>query len=328
MTLARRAIAAFSLTPALLLSVLTASPATAQPAYPTRPVKIIVPIPAGQATDILARVAADQLSRALGQPFIVENRAGAGTTMGTDFVSRSAPDGYTLIMATSGGFAVAPALYAKLPYDPVRDFAPITNLGTVTQTLVTSASAPWNNLQQFMQAAGTKSMNYASAGVGSTSHLTTEAFMHQAGITMTHIPFKGAADAQPRVIAGEVEVMFDALPAVLPQVRAGKLKVLGVGSAQRTPLLPEAPTIAEQGLKGFEAVGWIGIAAPAKTPAPILDKLNAELRHIMATPEMREKLKTLNFTPAEGSREEFGMFIGAEIAKWGAVARDAKIKPE
>ena len=230
--------------------------------------------------------------------------------------------------ATSAGFAAAPALYAKLPYDPVRDFAPVSNVGLVIQTLVARREAPFDNLQQFIAKAKDGTMNYASAGNGSTSHLTTEMFLSQAGLQAVHVPFKGAAEAQPQLIGGQVQFMFDALPAVLPQVRAGKLKVIGVGSAQRTPLLPEAPTLAEQGLKGFEAVGWIGLAAPAKTPDAVLDKLNQALHRAMATPEMQEKLKTLSFTPAADTREHFGRFIAAEIVKWGQAAKNAHIAPQ
>ena len=302
--------------------------AHAQADYPSRPVRLIVPIAAGQATDILARLVAEQLSRSLGQPFVVENKAGAGTTIGTDFVAKAAPDGYTLVMATSAGFAAAPALYARLPYDPVRDFAPVSNVGLVIQTLVARREAPFDNLPQFIAKAKGGSMNYASAGNGSTSHLTTEMFLSQAGLQAVHVPFKGAAEAQPQLIGGQVQFMFDALPAVLPQVRAGKLKVIGVGSAQRTPLLPEAPTLAEQGLKGFEAVGWIGLAAPAKTPDAVLDKLNQAVHRAMATPEMQEKLKTLSFTPAADTREHFGRFITAEIVKWGQAAKNAHIAPQ
>ncbi|MDR6537110.1 tripartite tricarboxylate transporter substrate binding protein [Variovorax soli] len=300
----------------------------AQADYPSRPVRLIVPIAAGQATDILARVVAEQLSRSLGQPFVVENKAGAGTTIGTDFVAKAPPDGYTLLMATSAGFAAAPALYAKLPYDPVRDFAPISNVGLVIQTMVASREAPFDNVQEFIAKAKAGSMSYASAGNGSTSHLATEMFLHQAGVEAVHVPFKGAAEAQPQLIGGQVQFMFDALPAVLPQVRAGKLKVIGVGSAQRTPLLPEAPTLAEQGLKGFEAVGWIGLAAPAKTPHAVLDKLNKEVQRALATPEMQERLKALSFTPAADTREHFAAFIASEIGKWGQAAKNARIAPQ
>ncbi|SDC28085.1 Tripartite-type tricarboxylate transporter, receptor component TctC [Variovorax sp. CF079] len=323
----RRAFCFFSLP--LLISLPALAPrAQAQADYPNRPVRLIVPIAAGQATDILARLVADQLARSLGQPFVVENKAGAGTTIGTDFVAKAAPDGYTLVMATSAGFAVAPAIYARLPYDPVRDLAPVTNVGLVIQTMVASRDAPFDNLQQFIAKAKSGAMNYASAGNGSTSHLTTEMFLHQAGVPAVHVPFKGAAEAQPQLIGGQVQFMFDALPAVLPQVRAGKLKVIGVGSAERTPLLPEAPTLAEQGLKGFEAVGWIGLAAPAGTPPAVLDKLNQAVGRAMAMPEMQERLKALSFTPAADTREHFGRFIAGEIGKWGQAAKNARIAPQ
>ncbi len=321
---ARRAVTA-----ALLAGLAgTFLPAAAQDNWPSRPVKIIVPVPAGQSTDLIARLVAERLGQALGQPFVVENKAGAGTTIGTEAGARAEPDGYTLVMATSGGLAVAPALYAKLRYSPERDFAPITNLATVIQTLVTRADAPYGTLAEFIARAQGGTLSYGSAGTGSTSHLATEALLQQAKVKATHVPFKGAAEAQPQVIGGQIDFMLDALPAVAPQVKAGRLKAIGVASAQRTPLLPQAPTLAEQGLAGFEAIGWIGLAAPANTPAPILDRLNTEVRRIMATPEVRERLQNMYFTAADGTRDEFAQFIRKEVAKWSAIARQAGIQAQ
>lgn len=321
----RRTLAVAALT---TLASLLAPAALAQDRWPSRPVKLIVPVPAGQSTDLIARLVGERLGQALGQPFVVENRAGAGTTIGTEAGARADPDGYTLVMATSGGMAVAPALYAKLRYAPDRDFAPISNLATVVQTMVTRPEAPFSTLAEFIAQARGGTMNYASAGTGSTSHLATEMFLQQAKVKATHVPFKGAAEAQPQVIGGQIDFMLDALPAVAPQIKAGRLKVIGLSSAQRTPLLPQALTLAEQGLTGFEAIGWIGLAAPAGTPEPILDRLNAEVRRIMATPEMRERLQNMYFIAAEGSREEFARFIGQELVKWRTVAKEAGIQAQ
>ena len=325
MSLTRRTLAT-----ALLASFAAAAApaALAQDNWPNRPVKIIVPVPAGQSTDLIARLVGERLQQALGQPFVVENKAGAGTTIGTEAGARAEPDGYTLVMATSGGMAVAPALYAKLRYSPERDFAPITNLATVVQTMVTRADAPFSNLAEFIARAQGGTLSYASAGTGSTSHLATEMFLQQAKVKATHVPFKGAAEAQPQVIGGQIDFMLDALPAVAPQIKSGRLKAIGVGSAQRTPLLPQAQTMAEQGLTGFEAIGWIGLAAPANTPAPILDRLNAEVRRIMAAPDVRERLQNMYFTAADGTRDEFAQFIRKELAKWNAVAKAAGIQPQ
>jgi len=294
--------------------------------YPTKPVRIIVPFPPGQATDILARLLADQLSKSMGQGFVVENKAGAGGAIGTAAAKEPA-DGYTLVMATSGTFANNPALYPKLQYDPLKDFAPIANIGLTPQVLVTSPKSQFNSVKDLVAKARTDEQTYGSSGNGSTSHLTAELFKSTTGAKLSHIPFKGGPDAQVAVMSGDVAVMFDAIPGVLSQIKSGKLKALGIASPKRSPFLPELPTVAEQGFPGFEAVGWIGIAAPARTPPAVLDKLNAEIRRILSTPEVKERLATLAFAQVDdNSREAFAAFIKSEMTKWAKVVKDSGAK--
>jgi len=233
-------------------------------------------------------------------------------------------------MAVSSGFGINPTLYAKLPYDAVRDFAPITNIALTPQTLVANPGFAAKSVKEFVAAAKAKpgQINYASLGSGSTSHLTMEMFRSAAGLRLNHIPYKGSPAAHGELFSGQIPVMFDAIPAVLPHVKSGRLRGLGIGSAKRSPFLPDVPTIAESGFPGFEAVGWIGIAAPAKTPAAVLDKLHAEIVRIIKTPEMKERLATLAFTPVGDTREEFARFIKAEIAKWGQAVKESGARAE
>ena len=314
----------------LALALLAFANAAFAQAYPAKPVKVIVAFAAGSATDILARVMADSFSKSMGQPFVVENKPGAGGIPGTDQAKNAPPDGYTLVMAGSGPFGINPAIYSKLPYDPVRDFEPIGNIGFTPQTLVVGAQQPYKTLKEFVAAAKAKpgEIAYGSLGVGSTSHLTMEAFSTAAGIKLNHIPFKGSGEAQAQLIGGSVPSMSDTVPGVKNQVAAGKLRPLGVAIPQRSPFLPDVPTIAEQGYAGFESVGWIGLAAPARTPPAILDKLNAEVQKMLAAPEVKEKLQQLAFTPIGGSRAEFAAFIRAEIAKWSKVAKESGAKAD
>jgi tripartite-type tricarboxylate transporter receptor subunit TctC len=306
-----------------------AAPAIAQ-TYPARPIRIIAQFQPGTSTDILARVIGAKLAEAWGQQVVVDNRAGAGGLVGTELGAKAAPDGYTLTMAVSSGFGINPTLYAKLPYDVLRDFAPITNIALTPQTLVANPGFGAKSVKEFVALAKSKpgQINYASLGAGSTSHLTMEMFRSAAGIQLTHIPYKGSPAAHGELFAGQIPVMFDAIPAVLPHVKSGRLRGLGIGSAQRSTFLPEVPTIAESGFPGFEAVGWIGIAAPAKTPPAVLDKLNGEIRRIIDTPEMKERLAGLAFTPVGGTREEFSRFIKSEIARWGKAVRESGAKAE
>jgi len=306
-----------------------AGPAFAQ-AYPSKPVKIIVPFTAGSATDIIARVMADYLGKSMGQPFVVENKPGAGGIVGTEQAKIAPPDGYTLVAAGSGPFGINPGVYSKLPYDPVKDFELIGNVVLTPQALVVGAQTPYRNVKEFVAAAKAKpgEIAYASLGNGSTSHLTMEAFQSAAGIKLNHIPFKGSSDAQTQIIGGSVPVMSDTVPGVLAQVKAGKLRAIGVAIPKRSPYLPDVPTIAEQGYPGFESVGWIGLAAPAKTPAPILDRLNAEIRKMLQDPAVKERLDQLAFTPVGDTRAEFNTWVRNEIAKWSRVAKDSGAKAD
>jgi tripartite-type tricarboxylate transporter receptor subunit TctC len=301
----------------------------AQP-YPTRPVKIIVAFTPGSATDILARLTADYLTKSLGQTFVVENKAGAGGIIGTEAAKNAAPDGYTLTACPSGPFGINPGIYSKLPYDPVKDFEPISDIAFTPQTIVVGAQTPYKTLKDFVADAKKRpgEIAYGSLGVGSTSHLTMEAFQAAAGIKLNHIPFKGGQEAQAQIVGGAFPVMSDTVPGVLAQVKGGKLRALGVAIPKRSPFLPDVPTIAEQGYPGFESVGWIGLCAPAKTPVAILDKLNAEVQKMLASPEIKDKFEKLAFTAAGNSRQEFARWIQSEIVKWTKVAHDSGAKAD
>jgi tripartite-type tricarboxylate transporter receptor subunit TctC len=293
--------------------------------YPTKPVKIIVAFTPGSATDIIARVTADYFSKSMGQSFIVENKPGAGGILGTEAAKNAAPDGYTLTACPSGPFGINPGIYKTLPYDPIKDFEPISDLVLTPQVIVVGSQTPYKTLADLVAAAKAKpgEIAYGSLGTGSTSHLTMEAFQREAGVKMNHIPFKGGAEAQTQIMGGAFPTMSDTISGVQAQVRAGKLRPLGVAIPQRSPYLPDVPTIAEQGYKGFESVGWIGLCAPARTPVAILDKLNAEVKKMLASPEAKAKIEQLGATPVGDSRAEFAAWIKSEIAKWSKIARDS-----
>jgi len=306
-----------------------AVPAHAQK-YPDRPIRIIAQFQPGTSNDILARVIGGKLTESWGQQVVVDNRPGAGGLVGTELGAKAAADGYTLTMAVSSGFGINPSLYSKLPYDVLRDFAPITNIALTPQTLVANPGFAAKSVKDLVATAKAKpgQINFASLGAGSTSHLTMEMFRSAAGIRMNHIPYKGSPAAHAELFSGQIPVMFDAIPAVLPHVKGGRLRGLGIGSVQRSPFLPEVPTIAESGFPGFEAVGWIGIAAPSKTPVVILDKLNAEIVRIINTPEMKARLATLAFTPVGDTRQQFSTFIKSEVAKWGKAVKESGAKAD
>src|SRR4029453_1006317 len=263
----------------------------AHPADPPKPVRVVVPFPAGGTTDILARAAAQKLSETWGQQAIVDNRPGAGGNIGAELVAKSAPDGYTLLMGTVGTHAINASLYPKMPYDHVKDFAPVILVAGVPNVLVVHPSLPVNSVQELIAYAKANpgKLNFASSGNGTSIHLSGELFKVMTGVQMTHVPYKGSAPALQDLIGGQVQLMFDNLPPSPPQIKAGKLRALGVTSAARAPALPDLPTIAESGLPGFEASSWFGVLVPAGTPPSIVTKLNAEIAKWLPAPHAGEK---------------------------------------
>ena len=296
--------------------------------WPTKPIRIIVPFPAGQATDILARLMADQLTKALGQQVIAENRPGAGGQIGADVAAKAAPDGYTLLMVTISTHGIGPALYPKLPYDPQKDFAPIANIGLTPQVVMASLKSGIASVPQLIAKAKTSELFYGSSGNGSASHLAVEMLKNAAGIKLTHVPFKGNAEAQLALQGGDIQILSDAVPGAVGPVRADKVKAIGIADERRSPFLPDVPTVAEQGLYGVVAVGWIGLSAPARTPEPILDRISAEVMRILKDPDVLEKLKGLSFVPAKEARQEFEAYIAIENTKWRKIVQDAGVKIE
>jgi tripartite-type tricarboxylate transporter receptor subunit TctC len=304
---------------------LLALPAEAQ-SWPARPVRIIVPYPAGQTADILGRVMAEQLTTALGQQVIVENKPGAGGTIGVDVAAKAAPDGYTLVIITISTHIIAPAVYPKLPYNPVRDFAPIANVAQTPQTLIVSPKSGIGSVKELIAKAKTGDLNFGSSGNGSAAHLAVELMLFAAGIRMTHVPFKGNADAQMALQNGDIQLMADAIPAIVGPIRAGRIQAIGVCDSKRSVYLPDVPTVAEQGFPNVIAVGSIGIGAPANTPAPILDRLAAEMQRMLAEPAMVDRLRSLYFVPAGESLGQYAGFISSEIVRWRKIVQDAGVK--
>jgi tripartite-type tricarboxylate transporter receptor subunit TctC len=307
--------------------------ASAQTTWPTKPVKIVVPFAPGGTTDILARAVAPELSKAFGQPFIVDNRAGAGGNVGADIVAKSPADGYTLLMGTVGTHGINKSLYSKLPYDPQKDFAPVTLVAAVPNVMVMQTekakSLGINNVLDFIQYAKAHpgQLNMASSGNGTSIHLAGELFKSRTGTFMTHIPYSGSGPAMMGMVSGTVDVMFDNLPSAMPQIKGGKLKAFAVTSSQRSAALPDLPTVEEAGkLKGFEASSWFGLLAPAGTPADVVLKLQQETARALNTPAIKEKLLAQGAIPSGNSPQEFARFIDAEIAKWAPVVKASGAK--
>ncbi|MEP7156932.1 MAG: tripartite tricarboxylate transporter substrate binding protein [Betaproteobacteria bacterium] len=303
-------------------------PAFAQDKWPSKPIKYIVPFPPGGTTDILARLLANKLSAALGQQVVVENKAGAGGNIGSDFVAKSAPDGYTILGGTISSHAINVSMYANMPYDPVKDFVPITLIGTNANVLVVDPKNPAKDLKELIAQAKAKpgAMSFASAGNGTSQHLSGELFKAMAGLQMEHIPYKGSAPAIQDVMAGQVPMMFDTTVVAGPHIKGGNVRALAVTSAKRVKGMETIPTMAEAGVPGYELVSWQGIFAPAGTPKAIVTRLNAELVKIIAMPDIRERLDSLGVDPVANTSEQFAAFQKAEIAKWAKVVKDANIK--
>ena len=312
---------------ALSLSIAFFASAQA-PAYPTKPIRLVVPFPAGGTTDILARAVAQRLTEAWGQPVVVDNRPGAGGNIGSELVAKSTPDGYTLEMGTVGTHAINPSLYAKMPYDHVKDFAPVILVAGVPNVLVVNPAVPAQSVAELIAYAKANPgrLNFASSGSGTSIHLSGELFKVMAGVDMMHVPYKGSSPALADLLGGQVQLMFDNLPSSLAQIKAGKLRALAVTSATRAAALPDVPTIAESGLPGFEASSWFGVLAPAGTPPAIVAKLNAEIDKWLATPEAKEKMLGQGANAAGGTPEDFARHIQIETAKWAKVVKASGAK--
>jgi len=313
---------------ALLLSALAAVSVSASAQnYPTKPIRLVVPYPAGGATDFFARLVFPKMGESLGQQVIVENRPGAGTAIGASEVARSAPDGYTLLLGDAGTYAFNPTLYKKLSYDPVKDFAPVSLTGRFALILAVHPGMPVKSVKEFVQAAKSRpgKINYGAPGPGSPIHLAMEFFRQRAGLAMTPIPYKGGADAMNDLLGGRISAMFPDIASALPQIKGGKLRPLAVASGKRVAALPDLPTIGESGYPGFEAWAWQGFVAPAKTPRPIIMKLNAEFAKVMSEPAIKQRLSESGFELQTSTPGEFAAYLKSEIAKWRKVIRESKI---
>ena len=310
-------------------AVHAAQPA-AKPAvsYPTKPIRIVVTYPPGGPTDIVARAVGQKLTEAWAQPVVIDNRAGAGGIVGTEVVARAVPDGYTLLLGTSAGLAINPALNSKLPYNAFTDFAPISLIVINPQILVFNASFAPNSVKELIQFAKARpgQINYASVGPGSPNHLGMELLKSMAGIDIVHIPYKGTSPAVTDLLTGQVSLMFNSMPSVLPQVRAGKLKGIAVGSAKRSQAAPEIPTVAEAGVPGFEYVTWYGLFAPAATPKEIVAKLHGEMVRMLGERELAQRFASQGAEPASTTPAELAKFMRAEHERWKQVIKSGRIK--
>ena len=307
---------------------LRALDASAQ-AWPAKPLQAIVPVGAGSATDVVHRLVLEQLSVQLGQPIIVENRVGAGGTIGSAFVAKAAPDGY-MILAHGSAHTIAPALYRNLPYDPSRDFVAVAPVGISPNVLVVPPARGWNTVADLVAAAKARpgALNFSSVGVGSATHLSAERFVSSAGIRAVHVPFKGGAEAMLEVIAGRVDLFFGPVALVLPQLREGKLRALAVNTAGRSAVLPDVQTLGEAGFKDAEYPIWFALFAPAKTPSGIVNKLNRETLKALEVPKVRDKLAALGVDPMVMSPPEFAAYVDHEIALNASLARKAGLEPQ
>ena len=323
--------AAYAATLAIVAtSLLTAAPTAIAQAWPNRPVKILVGFPAGQATDVLARLAAQRLSDTTGQQFYVENRPGAAGNIAFEMTARAAPDGYTLLMGSSGTAAINPALYSKLPFDINRDFAHVVMMADVPQMLVVTPALPVKNVRELIEYAKVRpgKIDYASGGSGLTNHLMMEMFKSATGLHLVHIPYKGGPPALTDLIAGQVSLMFETIIGALPHVKNGKLRALAVSRAKRSAAVADLPTVAESGVPGFDATAWVAMFAPAGTPREIIVRANGDIARGLASPELREKISALGAEAGGGTPEDFSAFHKAELIKWARVVKASGARVE
>ena len=318
-----------SIAKAVLLASTWATVCMAQ-TYPNKPIRLIVPFPPGGSTDLMGRVLGAKLGEAFNQQVIVENRPGASGMIGNELVARATPDGHMLTMGTIGAMSVNVSLFKSVPYESPRDFAPVTLTGNVENLLVVHPSVPARNVKELITLAAGKPgmLIFASSGTGNAPHLAGELFNQLANVKLVHLPYKGGGPAMIDLVAGQVSLSFASMPSSLPFAKSGKLRALAVGGAKRSPAAPEIPTVAENGLPGFEVTDWQGLLAPAKTPAAVVDRLNRETTRILGERDVRERLSAAGLQPVTNTPQQFTDFIRAEIDKWGKVIRGAGIKPE
>jgi tripartite-type tricarboxylate transporter receptor subunit TctC len=309
-------------------ALLLAAGTCAAQSYPAKPIRIVVPFPAGGIADLFGRVIGQKFTEAWGQPTVVDNRPGAGGNIGADLVAKAPPDGYTLVTGSIGTHAVNVSLFSKLPYDPIRDFAPVSLIMEAEGLLVVHPSVPVKSVKELLALAKARpgQLSYASAGYGTASHLSGELFKSMAKVDMVHVPYKGNVPAITDLLTGQTSLLFATMPTVLPQVQAGRLKALAVTSSSRSPAAPELPTIAEVALPGYSVTNWIGIFAPAGTPRDVVQKLNGEIIRTMQAPDIQKRLVNEGAKFTAGTPDQFGAFVRAEMTKWAKVVKEAGIR--
>jgi tripartite-type tricarboxylate transporter receptor subunit TctC len=317
--------------PALLVGALGPGSGLAQDAaagFPERPVRLIDPYAPGGGSGVLARIISEKLSPIWGKQIVVDNRPGAAGALGTEMAMRAAPDGHTLVMGTSGSIAINPSIYPKLPYDPLRDLVAITQTSEQVSALALNPAVPASSVKELIALARSQpgKLNFSSAAHGSTGHLSGELFNQLAKVDTRHVPYKGSGPAAVALISGEVQMMIGNVLTLLPHIQSGRIKAIAVTSRERSPSLPHLPTIAEAGVPGYEAMGWNGVFAPAKTPRAIVNKLNADIVRVLNMPDVRERLAAMGSTPVGGSPEQFADYVKREIERWGRVIRNSGIK--
>ncbi len=319
-----------SLALGLLAGALAWLPNAGAQEYPTKPIRLVITYPPGGNTDLVGRALALKLGEFMGQQVVVDNRGGAGGVLGSMITAQSAPDGYTIMLGTSAGMVINPLLSRKLTYDPVRDFAPVSMVVIVPQLLVINPQLPVKNVRELIAFAKAKPgyLNAGSSGVGTPNHFGTELLKWLAGVDIVHVPYKGGAPALTDLLGGQIQMAFSSVPAVLPHIKAGRLVALGVGSAKRSPALPNIPTIAEAGVPGYEYTTWYGIFAPAKTPRTLIARLNAEIVKAMETPDIKDRFTALGGDPDPGTPEELRAYMANESAKWAKIIKAANIRIE
>ena len=320
---ARRSLAA-----ALCVLLLATPAAAVAQAYPSKPIRFIVPNPPGGGTDTLSRALVHKMGEMLQWQIVVENRPGAGGNVGLDAAAKSPADGYTIVMGESSNLAINPSLYAKLPGDPAKDFAPVSLIGLVPLVLVVAADRPYKSIASIAVAARTKSLSFASAGSGTVGHLIGEMWKRSAGIELLHVPYKGAAQALTDIIGGQVDLFFASLPAAVPLIRSGKLRALAVTIAQRAESLPEVPTVAESGYRDFDASVWYGVLVPSGTPPAIVARLNAEINRVLQSSDLQARFANDGVVSRSGTPEQFAAFIDTERAKWARAVKDSGARVE